>query len=239
MCWFCTKEKSWTKTRWQIVQASFIIWTFTTIMRLFILDSITAKLCAASVKYLSWAATTDNIHQCFCRNVAGTHKHRYILLILLVHLTVLVKLQCFTGLCCFCWGPGSGEDCKWLIVFLSLFFYPGRLLMYWQCVWDPCHTEKWSFCQSDTFQIVLHVDQNLTAIFYVNNSVDFDKIPNITGWNSTTNHYSFHCVLQMAIIRPFATDLDQSLSSSFPSLWMAFWEPPLHWVHFWLGFGEQ
>lgn len=202
MCWFCTKEKSWTKTRWQIVQASFIIWTFTTIMRLFILDSITAKLCAASVKYLSWAATTDNIHQCFCRNVAGTHKHRYILLILLVHLTVLVKLQCFTGLCCFCWGPGSGEDCQWLIVFLSLFFYPGRLLMYWQCVWDPCHTEKWSFCQSDTFQIVLHVDQNLTAIFYVNNSVDFDKIPNITGWNSTTNHYSFHCVLQMATDLP-------------------------------------
>lgn len=31
-----------------------------------------------------------------------------------------------------------------MIVFQHVFFYPGMLLLYWQCVWSHCHSEKQS-----------------------------------------------------------------------------------------------
>lgn len=45
-----------------------------------------------------------------------------------------------------------------------VFFYPSMFLLQWQCSWDHCHTQKLNHCQSDTIQMVLHVEQNLMLL---------------------------------------------------------------------------
>lgn len=43
---------------------------------------------------------------------------------------------------------------------------PGVLLPQWQCVWDLCHVEHWSHCQSNAFQKVLHGGSNSNWCYF-------------------------------------------------------------------------
>jgi len=57
----------------------------------------------------------------------------------------------FTTLLQWRWVSGSGEANPWL--FQCVFLYLGMLSLHCHCIWDHCHTEKLSCCQSDAFQI--------------------------------------------------------------------------------------
>lgn len=50
----------------------------------------------------------------------------------------------------FIWGGQSTT------LFHYEFFHPGIHSLHWHYVWDYCHGETWSCCQSETFQIVIH-----------------------------------------------------------------------------------
>lgn len=69
-----------------------------------------------------------------------------------------------------------------------VFFYLSMFLLQWQCSWDHCHTQKLNHCQSDTIQMVLHVEQNLMLLFCVYNYISFDNIPSNIGKNRAPNH---------------------------------------------------
>lgn len=78
------------------------------------------------------------------------------------------------------WDPGSREANPWLVVLHNVFFCSTMLLLHWQCVWNQCNSEKWSWCISDAFQMVLH---SWPMLFCVYNSI-VNKIQKTTAWNA-------------------------------------------------------
>lgn len=96
---------------------------------------------------------------------------------------VLFSVEMITLLCMIYdiwWDPGSREANPWLVVVHNVFFCSTMLLLHWQCVWNQCNSEKWSWCISDAFQMVLH---SWPMLFCVYNSI-VNKIQKTTAWNA-------------------------------------------------------
>lgn len=74
-----------------------------------------------------------------------------------------------------CWGSCSGEANPWMTVSHSVSFYPSMLLLLWQCVWNPRHSEIWSCSQSYIFQCCRWI--KIWIVFRIYISISFDKIP--------------------------------------------------------------
>lgn len=61
-------------------------------------------------------------------------------------------------------------------------------LLHWQRVWVHCPAEKWGCCETDAFQMTLHVGLKSDLHYCLHNSISFNKIHNANGWNAASNH---------------------------------------------------
>lgn len=84
------------------------------------------------------------------------------------------------------WGCQSMTE-----VFDCVFLYLGMLLLHWQylgiifMLWNETPTNQTLACACLWYCML---DQNMTALFCVHNSIYFDNILNITAWNVAPNH---------------------------------------------------
>lgn len=73
-------------------------------------------------------------------------------------------------------------------MFQLVFFYPGVLLLHWQWVWNDFLLKNEAAANDMPSSWYCIVGQHWTILFFIHNSINFDKIPNTTDWNGVLNH---------------------------------------------------